>query len=324
MSHIASAAAQAVKGSGVSLQQLRLFVVLAQHRSFTQAGSALGITQSAASRSIRELEELLELRLFDRTTRHVALTETGRALLPRIALLVEELEAALRFGQRVFSEESGIVTLASSSSLVASLLPALLATCRASYPNISLRLHDAPQSRVLELVRTGDAELGVLVDPPNLDGLSAEPLFSDALCAVVPLHHPLASQTALQWSDLHGIDLFALDDDAGSYEVTERALARHGATNLKLQRLTQATSVVQMVAADLGIGIQPTRACSASPHALVRAMSLYPSVIRTVMVVKRKNRTLQAQAACVWSHVVSSGADASVAVAPMPLQVAEA
>lgn len=94
-------AVQGLKTSGVSLQQLRLFVILAQHRSFTQAGNALGVTQSAASRGIRELEDLLELRLFDRTTRQVALTDTGRALLPRIALLVDELEAALRFGRQV-------------------------------------------------------------------------------------------------------------------------------------------------------------------------------------------------------------------------------
>src|SRR5471032_3541711 len=110
-------AVQGLKTSGVSLQQLRLFVIVAQHRSFTQAGNALGVTQSAASRSIRELEDLLELRLFDRTTRQVALTDTGRALLPRIALLVDELEASLRFGQQVSTAESGAVSIASSSSL---------------------------------------------------------------------------------------------------------------------------------------------------------------------------------------------------------------
>jgi DNA-binding transcriptional LysR family regulator len=311
--HKTAEAMQGLKGSGVSLQQLRLFVTLAQHRNFTQAGNAFGITQSAVSRSIRELEELLDLRLFDRTTRHVSLTDTGRALLPRIALLVDELEAALRFGQRVATAESGAVAIASSSSLVASSVPALLASCRASYPNIALTLHDAPQSRVLELVRSGDADLGVLIDPPNLDGLTAEALFSDALCAIVPARHPFASQATLRWHDLRGVDLFLLDDDAGSYGVIARALAEHGAANVKLQRLSQATGVVQMVAAGLGIGIQPMHACSgsasAAAHALVQSVPLWPSVARAVVLVKRKNRTLQSQAACIWNHVVSSNAD---------------
>jgi DNA-binding transcriptional LysR family regulator len=303
-------AVQGLKASGVSLQQLRLFVILAQHRSFTQAGNALGVTQSAASRSIRELEDLLELRLFDRTTRQVALTDTGRALLPRIASLVDELEVALRFGQQVSTAESGAVSIASSSSVVASVLPALLASCRASYPNIALTLHDAPQGRVLELVRAGDADMGVLIgplsDPHSLGDLSAETLFSDNFCAIVPARHPLASHATVRWRDLSGAGLFLLDDDAGSFDVIARALDEHGASNLRLQRLMQAASVMQMVAAGLGIGIQPMRAGPAPAQTLVQAVPLWPSVARTVMLVKRRNRTLPAQAACVWAHVVSS------------------
>ena len=303
-------AVQGLKASGVSLQQLRLFVILAQHRSFTQAGNALGVTQSAASRSIRELEELLELRLFDRTTRQVTLTDTGRALLPRIASLVDELEVALRFGHQVSTAESGAVSIASSSSVVASVLPALLASCRASYPNIALTLHDAPQGRVLELVRAGDADMGVLIgpssDPHSLGDLSAETLFSDNFCAIVPARHPLASHATVRWRDLSGAGLFLLDDDAGSFDVIARALDEHGASNLRLQRLTQAASVMQMVAAGLGIGIQPMRAGPASAQTPVQPVPLWPSVTRTVMLVKRRNRTLSARAACIWTHVVSA------------------
>ncbi|WP_158934916.1 LysR family transcriptional regulator [Burkholderia sp. S171] len=303
---------QRLKASGVSLQQLRLFVVLAQHRSFTQAGNALGVTQSAASRSIRELEDLLEMRLFDRTTRQVALTDTGRALLPRIALLVDELEVALRFGQQVSTVENGAVSIASSSGLVASVLPALLSSCRASYPNIALTLHDAPQGRVLELVRAGDADMGVLTDPVNdsnpydLSDLSTETLFSESLCAIVPTRHALASHATVRWRDLSGASLFLLDDDAGSFDVIARALDEHGASNVRLQRLSQAASVVQMVAAGLGIGIQPMHAGAALAQALVQPVPLWPSVTRTIALVKRKNRTLPVQAARIWTHVVSS------------------
>jgi DNA-binding transcriptional LysR family regulator len=301
-----------LKASGVSLQQLRLFVILAQHRSFTQAGNALGVTQSAASRSIRELEDLLELRLFDRTTRQVALTDTGRALLPRIALLVDELEVALRFGQQVSTVESGVVSIASSSSLVASVLPALLSSCRASYPNIALTLHDAPPRRVLELVRAGDADMGLLTgpmndsDPYDLCDLSTATLFSDHVCAIVPARHTLASHATVRWRDLSGASLFLLDDDTGSFDVIARALDEYGASNVRLQRLTQAASVVQMVAAGLGIGIQPMHAGAASAQALVQPVPLWPSVRRTVALVKRKSRTLPVQAARIWTHVVSS------------------
>jgi DNA-binding transcriptional LysR family regulator len=321
----ASSAASSGASSGVSLQQLRLFVIVAQHRSFTQAGNALGITQSAASRSIRELEDLLELRLFDRTTRQVALTDTGRALLPRIALLVDELEAALRFGQQVSTAESGVVCIASSSSLVASVLPALLSSCRTRYPNIALTLHDAPPRRVLELVRAGDADMGVLTcplsekDSHDLCDLSTETLFSDHVCAIVPARHALASHATVRWRDLSGASLFVLDDDAGSFDLVARTLDEHGASNIRLQRLTQASSVDQMVAAGLGIGVQPMRVGPASTHTLVQAVPLWPKATRAVMLARRKGRTLPAQAARIWTHVISSYDEEH-----KPLQIAHA
>ncbi|CAN7646758.1 LysR family transcriptional regulator [Caballeronia sp. LjRoot34] len=318
-------AVQGLKASGVSLQQLRLFVILAQHRSFTQAGNALGVTQSAASRSIRELEDLLEMRLFDRTTRQVALTDTGRALLPRIALLVDELEVALRFGRQVSTAENGVVSIASSSSLVASVLPALLSSCRASYPNIALTLHDAPQGKVLELVRAGDADMGLLTgslddsNPDDICDLSTQTLFSESLHAILPARHTLASHATVRWRDLSGASLFLLDDDAGSFDVIARALDEHGASNVRLQRLTQVASVVQMVAAGLGIGIQPMHAGAALAQALVQPVPLWPPVTRTVALVRRKSRTLPVQAARIWTHVVSSYDEEH-----KPLQIANA
>lgn len=308
-----------LKGSGVSLQQLRLFVTLAQHRSFTQAGNALGVTQSAASRSIRELEELLDLRLFDRTTRHVALTDTGRALLPRIALLVDELEVALRFGQEVATAESGAVSIACSSGVVASVLPALLASCRASYPNISLKLHDAPQNRVLELLHAGDADLAILIEPQDSDDLATETLFSDTFCAIVGTRHPLAANATVRWRELSGADLFVLDDTTGSADLISSALAEQGVSNVRPQRLTQAASIVQMVASGLGIGIQPMHAWPAPAHSLVQAVRLSPSVSRNVVLAKHRLRTLESQAARIWTHVVSSYGEEH-----RPLQTADA
>ncbi|CAH2801566.1 MAG: Transcriptional regulator, LysR family [uncultured Caballeronia sp.] len=286
-------------------------MILAQHRSFTQAGNALGVTQSAASRGIRELEDLLELRLFDRTTRQVALTDTGRALLLRIALLVDELEAALRFRRQISTAESGAVSIASSSSLVASVLPALFSSYRTSYPNIALTLRDAPQGRVLELVRAGDADMGVLTgplddsNPHDLCDLSTETLFSDSLCVIVPARHALPSHATVRWRNLGGASLLFLLDDAGSFDVIARALDEHGASNVRLQRLTQAASVEHIVAAGLGFGIQPMHAGSASAQALVQPVPLWP-VKRPVVLIKRKGRTLQAQAARIWTHVISS------------------
>ena len=255
------------KALSVSLHQLRLFITLARHRSFTRAGNALGVTQSAVSRSIRELEDEIELRLFDRTTRQVALTDVGRHLLPRIALLVDELEVTLRprSGRRFLRPKAaGSSRLASSSSLTASVLPALLASCQAIYPDLSIALVDQPQRAVLQLVRSGEADLGVVVAPESLDELAAEPLFDDPLCALVPARHPLAAQRSANWRALRGASLLILDDDTGSHAAIDRALLLHDVAGTMRQPLAQASAVAQMVEAGLGIGVLPMHACRAA------------------------------------------------------------
>jgi len=310
------------KSLSVSMHQLRLFITLARHRSFTRAGDEYGITQSAVSRSIRELEDEIALRLFDRTTRQVALTDAGRRLLARVAPLVEELEAALRPG---FDDESeaGVVQLASSSSLTASVLPALFASCQARYPELSIALVDRPQGTVLQLVRAGEADFGIVTlgeESQSFDELVAEPLFHDPLCALVPARHPLAAQKNANWRMLRGASLLTLDDDTGSQAVIDHALALHEVAGVTRQPLAQATSVARMVEAGLGIGVLPMHACASAGRG-VQAVALTPAVARTVMLVRRQSRALRPGAAYLWAHIVaSSTAQRSDAVAPQAVE----
>jgi len=296
---------QGTPTSSVSLHQLRLFVTLARHRSFTRAGDDLGITQSAVSRSIRELEDEIALRLFDRTTRQVALTETGRKLLARIAPLVEELEATLR-PRAQEGGEPGVVNLASSCALTASVLPAMLASCRERLPEVTIIVMDRPQNAVLQLVRSGEAELGVAIAPDNLDELAAEPLFADGLAAVVSASHRLSAAAGIDWQQLRGTPLLLLDDDTGSLGAIEAALALHGVAGAVRQKFTQAAAVARMAEAGLGVGILPMHARAAIDCAQTRIIPLVPDTSRTIMLVRRKSRALRSSAANVWSHIVAS------------------
>ena len=78
-----------------SLKQLRVFVAVARHGSFSRAGEAIGLTQSAVSHSVKELEAEVGVRLLDRTTREVVLTDAGLRLANRVERLLDELQAAL-------------------------------------------------------------------------------------------------------------------------------------------------------------------------------------------------------------------------------------
>jgi DNA-binding transcriptional LysR family regulator len=297
----------------VSLHQLKVFVTLARHRSFTRAADASGVTQSAVSRSIRELEEEVDLRLFDRTTRQVALTPAGENMLTRIAPLVDEIEAALHDSDGRREGERGTVQIASVAPASSAFVVRALAACRDAYAELSVTLRDRAQAGVLQMVLGGTADFGVVVDPVNLDGLVAEPVRVEPLGAVLPAGHRLVASTTLQWTHLQDAPLIVLDDDAGSVPRVARALAAQGCPDMAYHELAHPAAIAQLVRAGLGIGVAPASAFCGGLSEGLELRTLYPVLERTTMLVRRKNRSLRPAASTVWDVLVAMAGDIALA-----------
>lgn len=156
-----------------SLRQLRVFVTVAQAKSFSRAGEIIGLSQSAVSHSVKELELQTGVRLLDRTTREVVLTEAGQQLALRLERLLDELNSTLRDVGRVGQQLSGTVRVAASQTISAHLIPQCIAESNQCYPDINFVLHDRPQQWVLESIRQGMSILGLLSTPVRSRILSA-------------------------------------------------------------------------------------------------------------------------------------------------------
>ena len=148
-----------------SLRQLKVFVTVARARSFSRAGEMIGLSQSAVSHSVKELEHQTGVRLLDRTTREVVLTEAGQQLAGRLERLLDELAVTLRDAGRVGQQLSGTVKVAASQTISAHLIPQCIAHSNRRYPDIDFVLHDRPQQWVLESIRQGEVDFGIVIDP---------------------------------------------------------------------------------------------------------------------------------------------------------------
>lgn len=297
----------------VSLQQLKVFVAVAHERSFTRAAREFDLTQSAVSRCVRELEEAIELRLFDRTTRQVELTAAGIRLERRIGRLLDEIDQTLREERTAHESHTGVVVMASNPVLSSSWVPGGLARCAAAFPHLVVSVKDQPQSAVLTSVEQGDVDFGV-VSGESLSGdtLHAQALFSTPLCAVLPLEHPLARHQALAWDALSDVPLVTLNADAGSHAMVERTLHAHGVRARALQELGHVAAVLRMIELGLGVGVLPVDANWATPSVRLTARPLLPEVMLPTMLVCRRNRSLRPNAAAVWEQFVATGAGAAV------------
>lgn len=284
----------------ISLPQLKAFAAVARQKSFTRAAAELGLTQSAISRSVRELEDEIDQRLFDRTTRQVELTDAGEHLSQRICHLIEEVEQTLRESQGTGKPCQGTVQIASDPVLSSMSLPGWLAGCRAAWPGIGICLKDRSHESVLQCVRSGEVDFGISTNPEAGDDLYCEALCSDPFHAVLPSQHPLASRETVGWGDLNDANVLMLDQHSGIQPAVEQAFGVYHVRAGSLQALGHFAAIFGMVALGLGIGIVPSRANSAglSPAAVMRP--LRPQVTSSVMLVRRKSRSLKPNAAAIW------------------------
>ena len=287
----------------VSLPQLKAFAAVARQKSFTRAAAELGLTQSAISRSVRELEEKIDQRLFDRTTRQVELTDAGEHLSQRICHLIEEVEQTLRESHGTGKPCQGIVQIATDPVLSSMSVPMWLAGCRTAWPGIGITLRDRSHECVLQSVRSGEVDFGIASNPAACDDLYCEPLYIDALQAVLPAGHPLAARESLGWGELADASVLSLDHNSGVQSAVERALSTYHVRPGSLQLLGHFAAIFGMVAMGLGIGVVPARAQSAglAPTAVLRP--LRPQVNSNVMLVRRKARSLKPNAAAVWDNL---------------------
>src|SRR4051794_23553526 len=124
----------------INVRQLRSFVAVARLRSFTQAASALHVSQPTLTVQIKRLEASLGLKLFDRNPRSVALTRMGRELLPALERTLQDLDSVLSDARGDASEQRGVVRIAALPSFAAGVLPDVIGRFRAQHPGVTFAL----------------------------------------------------------------------------------------------------------------------------------------------------------------------------------------
>lgn len=283
-----------------SLKQLRVFVAIARHGSFSRAGEAIGLTQSAVSHSVKELEAEVGVRLLDRTTREVVLTDAGLRLANRVERLLDELQAALLDARSFGVQRSGTVRVATSQTISAHLMPQCIAAGEGEYPEIRIMLRDQAQQQVLHSVRNAEVDFGIVVDPVQAVDLECEAVLHEPFLLLCRDDHPFAEQQEVRWSALNGCRLVLQDYASGSRPLIDSALRQQGVEAQVVQEIGHPATLFPMVAAGIGISIFPALALPLPEGGRLRVRRLVPEINRALMLVRRKNRSLTPAAEAIW------------------------
>ncbi|HCT9385985.1 TPA: LysR family transcriptional regulator [Enterobacter hormaechei] len=286
-----------------SLRQLRVFVTVAQAHSFSRAGEMIGLSQSAVSHSVKELETQTGVKLLDRTTREVVLTEAGHQLATRLERLLDELNSTLRDVGRLGQQLSGTVRVAASQTISAHLIPQCIAESNHRYPDIDFVLHDRPQQWVLESIRQGDVDFGIVIDPGAVSDLECEVVLSEPFLLLCRDDDPLASLSQVAWQALQGANLVLQDYASGSRPLIDAALAAQGVKATIVQEIGHPATLFPMVEAGIGISVLPALALPLPQGSRLTVKRFLPCIERQLMLVRRKNRSLSGAAHACWDVV---------------------
>jgi DNA-binding transcriptional LysR family regulator len=287
----------------VTLRQLRVFIEVARLQSFSRAGDEIGLTQSAVSRCVRELEAEIGLKLIDRTTREVLLTDVGGNLIASVSRLLTDLDDALREIREMGEQRRGRVVVAASPTVACRLMPQVIAGCGQQFPFITLGLRDDVQSDVVRKVKSGEVDFGVIIGPLSADDLASESLMTDSFCLVSRSDHPLAAQQQVAWTDLEGQRLVMLDYASGSRPIIDAVMAQHDVKATVVQELGHSATVFGLVEAGIGVSVLPRLALPVPADSSLVARPLVPRAERTVELVRRRDRSLSPAAEAVWGLI---------------------
>jgi DNA-binding transcriptional LysR family regulator len=246
----------------LTTRQLKAFVVVARLGSFTRAAEQIHMTQAGLSSMIREIEDQLDCRLFERTTRTVALTPAGRSLLPVVQRVLAELEDAARNAVILTRDADRTLSIAATPLVCASLLPDVVASLRRTKPDLSITVRDVDRGAIESMVENSEVDVGLGIFPEEKSSLLRQVLCAVDLILVTPPTQgtPSVTSSSAPWDALEGEPMLALPADNALQAFVDERLQ---GLNINVQaRFRHLHTLIGMVEAGCGQAVLPSFAAS--------------------------------------------------------------
>jgi len=247
----------------MELRHLRYFIAVADELSFSRAAERLQIAQPPLSQQIQALESELGVKLFDRKKRPLQITLAGEAFLEEARLTLANLEQAIHKTQRIHQGELGHLTVGFTSSMANGVLPNILRTFREHYPEINLILREESSGSQIQRLRDRQTDIVFVYQTPDLaeaNDLKMILLSHQTLVAVLPEHHPLATQPTISLIDLADEEFVMPLHSvvSGLSEQIQCLCAQAGFVPKVAQEAIFMVTILGLVAGEIGISILPS------------------------------------------------------------------
>lgn len=213
----------------MELRHLRYFVALSERRHFALAAEQVHVTQSTLSHQIKQLEDELDCRLFDRTSKQVSLTQAGSLFLTYASQALNNVDAGIRTLRRASDQLSGEIRVGAGQSFCAWLIPTCVQAFHSTHPEVRVVIEDVVASYLIDHLTSGELDLGIGYRPDGVSKIVFEPLYNEELRLVVPIGHPFAQRKRVRMVELHNQPLVLLRNTFGTRLLLDECFESVGA-----------------------------------------------------------------------------------------------
>jgi DNA-binding transcriptional LysR family regulator len=280
-----------------TIRQLRAFLAVHRLRKLSAAAETLFVTQSAVSMLIRQLEDGLGARLFDRTTRSLQPTAAAAEMLATAERILRDVDSLSAGFLELSALQRGRVSLAITPTLASFLMPVVIRQFSDAYPQVRVVVDDCAPDQFVSRVLGEHVDFGIGTPERSGAEIEARTLLRDHLCLVCTKDHPLAApaKKSVRWAELGDHPVITVRPGYGIRPLIDSAAAGAGAPLNVVNEVSFLSTALWMTASGMGASIMPSAfAKAANDDALVIRPLTAPRVSRDISVVTKRGRSLSA------------------------------
>lgn len=245
----------------MNIRDLKYLVALAEAGHFGKAAEICYVSQPALSMQIRKLEDELGVKLLERTTKSILLTEPGVAITEQAREVLRQVDILKQLAQQTHDPYAGDFYLGVIPTVAAYLLPHIVPALKKAFPRLNLYLIEEQTHVLLDKLKQAKLDAAILALPITERGLTESLLFEEEFMLAVPNAHPLAKQKTVDLTDLQDIPLLLLEDGHCLREAALEVCYLAKTSEARGFRATSLETLRHMVSANAGVTLMPKLAC---------------------------------------------------------------
>lgn len=231
----------------MELRHLRYFVALAEQLNFTHAAEKVHVTQSTLSHQIKQLEDELNCRLFDRVGKRVLLTETGEAFLERVQSALREVDEGVWTVRRATDVLSGEIRVGATHTFSMQIIPQCVSIFLDRHPSVRVKVLELAGDDIARALAAGELDVGVGYKPGNLEALRFEPLYNEEMVLAVGPDHPFARRRFIRMVELHLQKLVLLPESFATRVMLDECFRMANAEPIVVAELNAIAPMLELV-----------------------------------------------------------------------------